>query len=193
MAGEESAEAGEESAEAGEESAEAELDLDLEADDSREAEMERLDTASERLSADLRRTRRLKALLLSRYDSVSSAALSLGWTVYHPSDAQGADWHVCWSDNSVALERIMRMGRLQKINHFPGMLELARKSGTARNLNRMLYAVGPKEYGFFPRTFMLPADYTELKKEFMPGKATKMFIVKPSKGCQGRDIRITRR
>ena len=81
MAGEESAEAGEESAEAGEESAEAELEVDLEADDSREAEMERLDTASERLSADLRRTRRLKALLLSRYDSVSSAASSLGWTV----------------------------------------------------------------------------------------------------------------
>jgi len=45
------------------------------------------------------------------------------------------------------------------------MLELVRKSGTARNLNRMLMAVG-KDYKFFPRTFLLPADYTELKKEF---------------------------
>ncbi|KOO21403.1 tubulin-tyrosine ligase family protein [Chrysochromulina tobinii] len=101
---------------------------------------------------------------------------------------------MCWSDTSVALERIMRMGRLQKINHFPGMLELVRKAGTARNLNKMLKACG-KDYKFFPKTFMLPADYTQLKAEWAPGQnhGNKTFIVKPSAGCQGKGIYLTRK
>ena len=54
----------------------------------------------------------------------------------------------------------------------------------------MLKACG-KEYKFFPKTFMLPADYTALKQEFKDGKnhGNKTFIVKPSKGCQGTGIR----
>ena len=73
------------------------------------------------------------------------------------------------------------------------MLELVRKTGTARNLNKMLKAIG-KEYKFFPKTFMLPADYTALKAEWDNGKnhGNKTFIVKPSKGCQGTGIRLTR-
>ena len=87
----------------------------------------------------------------------------------------------------------MALGRLQKLNHFPGMLDLVRKAGTARNLNKMLKACPGKEYKFFPRTFMLPADYTELKKEFGGARrCNKTFIVKPSKGCQGTGIMLTR-
>ena len=143
--------------------------------------------------ARLRRHRKLRALLLSKYDAVWSQVEALGWRAYDADREAGCNYNVCWSDTSVALERIMRMGRLQKINHFPGMLELVRKAGTARNLNKMLKACG-KDYKFFPKTFMLPADYTELKKEFKDGKnhGNKTFIVKPSKGCQGKDIRLTR-
>ena len=141
----------------------------------------------------LRRQRKLRALLLSKYDSVWSQTEALGWSPMDSENEQANTYNVCWSDTSVALERIMRMGRLQKINHFPGMLELVRKTGTARNLNKTLRAVG-KDYKFFPTTYMLPADYTELKKEFN-GKnhGNKTFIVKPSKGCQGTGIRLTRK
>lgn len=45
----------------------------------------------------------------------------------------------------------------QKINHFPGMIELCRKDLLARNLNRML-RLFPKEYNIFPRTWCLPAE-----------------------------------
>ena len=142
-----------------------------------------------------RRQRKLTSLLLSKYDAVWHTTEVLGWTAYaaDQEDQCKSTYNVCWSDTSVALERIMKMGRLQKINHYPGMLELVRKAGTARNLNKMLKAVG-KEYKFFPKTFMLPADYTELKKEWEPGKnhGNKTFIVKPSKGCQGTGIRLTR-
>ena len=117
-------------------------------------------TKKEKKPPDLRRTKKLKALLLSKYESVLNATEALGWTVLDTEEYEEThQWNVCWSDVSVSLERIMRMGRMQKINHFPGMLELVRKAGTARNLNKMLKHVG-KDYKFFPKTFMLPADYT---------------------------------
>ena len=163
---------------------------------------------------DLRRSRKLKGLLLTKYDSVCEAAAALGWAVIHPDEEEAgpsephpsvaprgsappppqftSDWNICWMDTSVSIERVMALGRLQKLNHFPGMLDLVRKAGTARNLNKMLKVVG-KEYKFFPRTFMLPADYTELKKEFGGARrCNKTFIVKPSKGCQGTGIMLTR-
>lgn len=168
-------------------------DVEAEAEDPAEPEEKAAETASQRLGADLRRTRRLKALLLSKYDEVWAQSEGMGWALCEAEwDEEPTDWNICWSDTSVALERIMRMGRIQKINHFPGMLELVRKAGTARNLNKMLLAVG-KDYKFFPRTFMLPADYTELKKEFKgKHRGNKTFIIKPSRGCQGKDIQLTR-
>lgn len=149
--------------------------------------------------AKLRRQRKLRALLLSKYDAVWSQTQALGWTPLDEKEvevaeaaARSSDWHVTWSDNSVGFERIMRMGRLQKVNHFPGMLELVRKAGTARNLNKMLKAVGA-DYKFFPKTFMLPADWTDLKKEFGDRtRGAKTFIVKPNAGCQGKGIILTR-
>jgi tubulin polyglutamylase TTLL6/13 len=142
---------------------------------------------------DLRRTKKLCALLLSKYDEVCGQAEAMGWTTVSVTlgEEEPVDYNVCWSDTSVSLERVMRMSRMQRINHFPGMLELVRKAGTARNLNKMLHMVGA-DYKFFPRTFMLPADYTELKQEFRNRKGQKTFIVKPSRGCQGSGIIITR-
>ena len=139
-----------------------------------------------------KRHRKLRALLLSKYDAVFSTVEDLGWTAFDAEHEDGCNYNVCWSDTSVALERIMKMNRLQKINHYPGMLELVRKAGTARNLNKMLNAIG-QDYKFFPKTFMLPADYTALKAEFN-GKnhGNKTFIIKPSRGCQGTGIRLTR-
>ena len=49
----------------------------------------------------------------------------------------------------------MKMKKFQKINHFPGMVEIARKDRLAVNLGMML-KVFPKEYSFFPLTFRLP-------------------------------------
>ncbi|XP_074900846.1 tubulin polyglutamylase TTLL13 isoform X1 [Buteo buteo] len=83
----------------------------------------------------------------------------------------------------------MEMKRFQKINHFPGMIEICRKDLLARNLNRML-RLFPKEYNIFPRTWCLPADYGDFQA-YRRARKTRTFICKPDSGCQGRGIFIT--
>lgn len=43
----------------------------------------------------------------------------------------------------------------------------------------------PKEYAFFPRTWVLPADQGDLLS-YMKSKKKAAFICKPQKGCQGK-------
>ncbi|GAA6100969.1 tubulin polyglutamylase ttll6 isoform X1 [Tachysurus ichikawai] len=80
--------------------------------------------------------------------------------------------------------------RYQKINHFPGMNEICRKDLLARNLNRML-KLFPKDYSIFPRTWCLPADYSDFLA-YARAKKHKTYICKPESGCQGRGIFLTK-
>lgn len=48
-------------------------------------------------------------------------------------------FNVCKNlDTSVSPERVMKMQQFQRINHFPGMINIARKAGLARHLTRFL-------------------------------------------------------
>jgi tubulin polyglutamylase TTLL6/13 len=47
-------------------------------------------------------------------------------------------------------------------------------------------------FNFFPKTWIVPADNNDFKKEFN-SKLNKTFIVKPEAGCQGRGIFLIRR
>ncbi|XP_029312947.1 tubulin polyglutamylase ttll6 isoform X2 [Cottoperca gobio] len=77
-----------------------------------------------------------------------------------------------------------------KINHFPGMSEICRKDLLARNMNRML-KLFPKDYNIFPRTWCLPADYSDFQAHNR-AKKSKTYICKPDTGCQGKGIIITK-
>ena len=158
-----------------------------------EEEEEKKGSVIDPTSAGLKRFRKMKALIKSKYSSVWDTCELLGWKAYSRDQVKRGACNLCWTDSGVTMNMIMKMGRMQKINHFPGMFELVRKAGTARNLNKMLKAVG-KDYKIFPQTFMLPADYTDLKREWADGRnhGNKTFIIKPSKGCQGNGIRLTR-
>lgn len=100
------------------------------------------------------------------------------------------DWSLFWTDFSVALERCMEMRRYQKINHFPGMIEICRKDLLARNMNRLL-KLYPKEYHVFPKTWVLPADYSDFQS-YCRQKKNKSFICKPESGSQGKGIFVTK-
>ncbi|XP_041320948.1 neugrin isoform X1 [Pyrgilauda ruficollis] len=134
-----------------------------------------------------RRKRSVPSINLSgcKYESVRRAAQHCGLK----EAAENEEWTVYWTDSTVTLERLMEMKRFQKINHFPGMIELCRKDLLARNLNRML-RLFPKEYNIFPRTWCLPADYGDFHAYRSTRKA-RTFICKPDNSCQGRGIFIT--
>ena len=95
----------------------------------------------------------------------------------------------------------MRLRRPQKLNHFPGMTEIAHKCKMARNLNR-LRSVLPELYDFHPETFNLPVDYLAFEQAALGdleqrkgkgGKSNKSYIIKPDDGACGVGIFITRK
>ncbi|KAM8973542.1 tubulin polyglutamylase TTLL13 isoform 2-T2 [Pelodytes ibericus] len=125
-------------------------------------------------------------LINCRYESVRRAARKCG--LKEVGDEE--EWTVFWTDCSVSLERVMDMKRFQKINHFPGMIEICRKDLLARNMTRLL-KLFPKEYNIFPRTWCLPADFGDFQT-YCRTKKNKTYICKPDSGCQGRGIFLTR-
>nr|XP_046233164.1 tubulin polyglutamylase ttll6 isoform X2 [Scatophagus argus] len=121
-----------------------------------------------------------------KYESVRRAARRYGLR----EAVEAEDWTLFWTDCSVSLDRVKDMKRYQKINHFPGMSEICRKDSLARNMNRML-KLFPKDYNVFPRTWCLPADYSDFQA-YTRAKKSKTYICKPDTGCQGKGIFITK-
>ncbi|RYH19914.1 hypothetical protein EON65_25230 [archaeon] len=75
-----------------------------------------------------------------------------------------------------------------------GMPNIARKNRMGQNLNRM-QRMFPKEYSFYPRTWILPSELNDFRTQFDSNGVSlnnKIFIIKPDAGCQGRGIFLTR-
>ncbi|CAH1796784.1 unnamed protein product, partial [Owenia fusiformis] len=121
-----------------------------------------------------------------KYESVRRVSKRFGFKEVNEDE----DWHLYWTDYSVALERVMDMKKYQKINHFPGMSEICRKDLLARNMNRMI-KLFPKEYNVFPKSWILPSDYGDFLA-YTRAKKHKTYILKPESGCQGKGIWVTK-
>mmetsp|Transcript_93 Transcript_93/g.301 ORF Transcript_93/g.301 Transcript_93/m.301 type:complete len:938 (-) Transcript_93:1274-4087(-) len=120
-----------------------------------------------------------------KYEVLRVVLKKLAWKEVNDDDA---DWQLYWTDTSVGLERVMRLKRTQKINHFCGMLEVCRKKKLSYNLAR-LERVAPADFQFHPQTFNLP-DELESFMELFKTKKKKTYILKPDAGCQGKGIRL---
>jgi tubulin polyglutamylase TTLL6/13 len=110
----------------------------------------------------------------TKYDVVCEAPEKRGWICLHdpPEEMdrrQNNDWTVYWTDTSISVERVMKLQLFHKINHFPGMLALCRKTAVARNLNR-IRAVFPEEYKFYPQTWILPDELLGFQAQFTDKK-----------------------
>lgn len=92
------------------------------------------------------------------------------------------DWQLYWTDTSVGLERVMKLTKTQKINHFCGMLEVCRKKKLSNNVAR-LARVAPTDFEFHPQTYNLPDDMDAFMEVFKT-KKKKTYILKPDAGCQ---------
>ncbi|KAJ3388505.1 Tubulin polyglutamylase ttll6 [Entophlyctis sp. JEL0112] len=119
-----------------------------------------------------------------KYDVVRDCSVLRGLRVVDDSAAE--PWSIFWIDTGVSIQRVLEMLPYQKINHFPGMHEICRKDHLARNLSRISRLL-PKDYNFYPKTYVLPHDWLELKAA-MKVRRNQTFISKPDHGCQGKGI-----
>jgi tubulin polyglutamylase TTLL6/13 len=130
----------------------------------------------------------------SRYAVVREAAQKLGWKVVDPSEESSKESvNILWVDTSNVNEYLSTIRPWQLINHFSGMINIARKAELAVNLEVMRQKF-PDEYSFFPVTYVIPRDLPLLREQFSisSGKSKSFFIVKPAGGSQGKGIFITR-
>ena len=129
------------------------------------------------------------------YSVVKRSAVSLGWKVIgeEASDKVKRDCHVIWVDKSFANDkRFISIQPWQRINHFPGMTNICRKIRLAQSLELMKKKF-PREYSFFPTTYVLPLHLAAFRSLFHNGQSTSTYIVKPDGSAQGKGIFLTKR
>ena len=83
---------------------------------------------------------------------------------FHLTRKQSSDWDISWHDGPINIHYLKNMHPYQRVNHFPGIYNLARKNMLGRHLMRM-QKILPKEYDFFPTSYMLPHDYKDFYEE----------------------------
>eukprot|EP00607_Mallomonas_marina_P002526 CAMPEP_0182433974 /NCGR_PEP_ID=MMETSP1167-20130531/66783_1 /TAXON_ID=2988 /ORGANISM="Mallomonas Sp, Strain CCMP3275" /LENGTH=371 /DNA_ID=CAMNT_0024623301 /DNA_START=60 /DNA_END=1172 /DNA_ORIENTATION=+ len=128
-----------------------------------------------------------------KYEVILDKVRSIGWKLVE-DEKNESRCNIFWVDISAIHDRMKTLQAWQVINHFPGMPNIARKNRMGQNLNRML-KIFPKEYGFYPRTWVLPGELNDFKSQFDNQGNTlgnKIYIIKPDAGCQGRGIFLTR-
>ena len=122
----------------------------------------------------------------TQYDIIPKISDHFGWRTRN-TDEEDDDSDLIWTDCAVQPEKLCKLKPYQKINHFPGMYELARKNFLAKNLNKM-QKIFQNEFDFYPKTWLYPTDFPSLKF----GKSNKTtYIVKPEASCQGKGIFLT--
>lgn len=79
----------------------------------------------------------------------------------------------------------------QKFNHLPGSFQIGRKDRVWRNLQNQMVKHGKKEFGFMPRTFIIPHDLKTLRAVW-PRYAQRniKWIIKPPASARGTGIRV---
>lgn len=98
------------------------------------------------------------------------------------------DYDLIWADHAMPIERMQKMKPYQRCSQLPGIGCITRKNNLGHNLNA-LRAIFPKEYDFYPDTYLFPKDRNRLRKEW---NSKTVLIVKPEASCQGKGIYLTR-
>lgn len=114
----------------------------------------------------------------------------MGWRI---TTKDHLDWDIWWTDVAPPTEKFQKLKSYHKINHFPGMMQIAKKNYLARNLNKMKKQF-PDEYKFYPKTWLFPYDIKDLLAFQNKKRASKaVFIVKPEYLSQGKGIFLTKK
>jgi hypothetical protein len=68
-----------------------------------------------------------------------------------------------WQDFGITPEQLSSMGPFQRVNHFLGMYNIARKNTLGIHLKRFQKEF-PDDYNFFPPTWIWPSDMHEIQE-----------------------------
>ena len=85
----------------------------------------------------------------------------MNWRV-SKNETGTTEFDIMWQDLWIESYQLQQLKPYQKINHFPAMWQITRKTFLAKNLKRF-QKLFPLEYDFFPTTWILPQQYSELK------------------------------
>lgn len=82
----------------------------------------------------------------------------------------------------------------QKFNHLPGSFQIGRKDRVWRNLQTQMNRHGKKEFGFMPRTYIIPQDLKMLR-QMWPRYSQRncKWIIKPPASARGTGIKVVNR
>ncbi|XP_068994059.1 tubulin monoglutamylase TTLL4-like [Neodiprion pinetum] len=105
---------------------------------------------------------------------------------------QSPEWCGLWGKHMKSLN-FKSVRESQKVNHFPGTYQLGRKDRLWRNLSRMIVKYGKKEFGFVPRTFVLPQELRCFKQVWEKAAGREKWIIKPPASARGTGIRVVHR
>ncbi|KAL1122063.1 hypothetical protein AAG570_003469 [Ranatra chinensis] len=78
----------------------------------------------------------------------------------------------------------------QKLNHFPGTFQIGRKDRLWKNLYNLMTKFGKKEFGFIPRTYVLPQDNKALRAAWEKSSGKARWIIKPPASARGSGIKV---
>uniref|UniRef100_A0A182PFP2 Tubulin polyglutamylase TTLL4 n=1 Tax=Anopheles epiroticus TaxID=199890 RepID=A0A182PFP2_9DIPT len=82
----------------------------------------------------------------------------------------------------------------QKFNHLPGSFQIGRKDRVWRNLQTQMNRHGKKEFGFMPRTYIIPQDLKMLRQMWPRyNQRNCKWIIKPPASARGTGIKVVNR
>ncbi len=86
----------------------------------------------------------------------------MGWRVTKEENFFAKDFDLWWSDLGIDGLTLQQLKCYQKVNQFPAIYHIARKTLLAKNLKRLQKSY-PNEFNFFPRSWILPKEINDLK------------------------------
>ena len=125
----------------------------------------------------------------TKYDVVKEAGKN--YNDFKLTKKWKSDWDIAWFDGPIGVKILKDMNFNQRINHYPGIYNLARKNMLGRHLKKMKSLL-PTHYNFFPKTYMLPLEYKDFREDSITAKTNPVYILKPDNSCQGQGIFLTR-
>ncbi|ETV95050.1 hypothetical protein H310_11348 [Aphanomyces invadans] len=107
----------------------------------------------------------------------------------HAVDTTKRDWNLFWGRHLEPNQyAALRPG--QKVNHFPGSLELGRKDKLCQNILRMQRKFGGSFYQIIPETYITGGKDCKPFMTALASSSKALWILKPPNQCCGRGIKI---